>query len=509
MAAQVISAGVTALQLRLLGGLPENSALALLNVILVLGPWVGALALLLHTRGHFGVRTTRARVLRFWAGVATSLLTAGALWVGGALLLAGDFHPHATLGRILAEIPARLTPPVLYDVWHTRLLPSSTPAWLVYEWSGVLLWAALGWLLWRLLSGPGDPVAESDRRRARELLRAGTGDHLAWMTLWAGNHYWFAADGAGYVAYRPARGVAVTLGAPVFSPGADPGELATGFERHATAAGLQVAWYSVSPEFAALMRRRGWNTAHVAEEAVLDTGQVEFRGKKFQNIRTALNRAEKEGVQAQWTTWREAGPVLQEKMIALSEEWVGEKALPEMGFTLGGIEEMEDPDTALLLAVDASGHLHAMTSWLPVFEGGRQVGLTLDVMRRDAGGFRPAVDFLIARALRGAAERGLAWISLSGAPLAPPADPGVLDGEWAPLGATLGRLGALMEPLYGFRSLAAAKHKFQPEHRSWFLCYADELALPAIGLAVTQCYLPEIRAGDVVETLRSVRAESA
>ena len=41
----------------------------------------------------------------------------------------------------------------------------------------------------------------------------------------------------------------------------------------------------------------GWNQLQVAEESVLDTsGEVQFRGKRFQDIRTARNRAAKEGI---------------------------------------------------------------------------------------------------------------------------------------------------------------------------------------------------------------------
>ena len=55
---------------------------------------------------------------------------------------------------------------------------------------------------------------------------------------------------------------------------------------------------------------------------------------------------------------------------------------------------------------------------MPVYRDGRVIGLTLDVMRRREGGWRPAIEFLIARAAQDAQARGLEMLSLSGAPLA-------------------------------------------------------------------------------------------
>ena len=58
---------------------------------------------------------------------------------------------------------------------------------------------------------------------------------------------------------------------------------------------------------------------------------------------------------------------------AISELWVSDKGLPEMGFTLGGVDEALDPDTVVGLAVDADVTVHGVTSWLPVYSAGGAV----------------------------------------------------------------------------------------------------------------------------------------
>ena len=117
-------------------------------------------------------------------------------------------------------------------------------------------------------------------------------------------------------------------------------------------------------------------------------------------------------------------------------------------------------------------------------------------MRRDADGFRPVIEYLLAEAAVVAGSEGLGWVSLSGAPLARTDEPTAF------LEILLDKTGATIEPLYGFRSLAASKHKFHPTHTSWNLAYDDELALPSIGLAVVSCYLPDMKTADMAAVVK-------
>jgi len=173
--------------------------------------------------------------------------------------------------------------------------------------------------------------------------------------------------------------------------------------------------------------------------------------------------------------------------------WVGDKGLPEMGFTLGGVDEALDPEVRCGLAVDADGRVHGVTSWLPAYgPDGVVVGWTLDVMRRLPDGFKPVTEFLIASACLSFRDQGAQWASLSGAPLAHSE-----EGELGGLTRLLDRLGVMLEPLYGFRSLDAFKAKFQPRHVPMFMVFRDEAALPRISLALTEAYLPDASTADL------------
>lgn len=487
-AAVLVSAGsIAVICWQTIGG-GADSATAV-NTVLVIFPWLATVAVFIVTRRRFAVASNCRRGA---AIVGVAWLATATLWTVGAWVLRDGFLGAPSIHALLAELPNRYLPAVVAVLAPTHAFPVSSAAWFLYEWVGIIFWIAALCALFKVLSSPPSEALAQDRERAREILLHGSGDHLAWMGLWEGNRYFFyetdAGDGEGVVAYRVSYNVAVTVGSPVHRGTMTQEAVAKAFEEFATNQGWRVAWYSVPGTFA----RPDFRRIHVAEESMLTTENIEFKGKKFQNIRTARNRAEKEGVRAVWTSWAEGPLEMRERIVALSEQWVADKALPEMGFTLGGLDELRDPDTKLLLAVSDDGTLHAVTSWLPVYEDGALVGYTLDFMRRDADGFRPAIEFLLAESARIAAEQGLGWVSLSGAPLAR------TDAPESLVEKILDKAGATIEPLYGFRSLAASKHKFHPTHQGWYLLYEDEMSLANISLAVINCYLPDMKRSDMV-----------
>lgn len=352
------------------------------------------------------------------------------------------------------------------------------------------------------------PADDDQRTLATELLaQQGTVNRLAWMTTWPENRWFTTADRAGYVAYRVHAGVAVGLCDPVAAAEPDRAGLLVEFADRVHAQGLVPCLFTVSAEASRHARAQGWHSLQVAEEAVIDLDQLDFVGKAWQDVRTALNQAAKQGIHL------DLGPLagmprgLQMQVKAISSQWVEDKGLPEMGFTLGGVDEALDPRVRVGLAVDADRTVHGVTSWMPIYGvgGGGPAGWTLDVMRRLPGGFRHSMEFLIASSCLAFRDEGCSTVSLSGAPLARStgADEGLDRGT---LDAFLDRLGATLEPYYGFRSLHAFKAKFQPRTEPLYLVFPDEAALPRIGLALGRAYLPAAGLRDLITLARPVHA---
>lgn len=347
----------------------------------------------------------------------------------------------------------------------------------------VLLLGVLMRTFWR---SAGADITPDDQSVARGILVEHGSGSLSYQTMWSGQRYWFTDDGSTYVAYRVVAGVALTTAGPVGPAHAMPAALA-GFAAYCDRRAWIPCLYGVTDDLARQCAWLGWRRLHVGDEAVLDLRALAFRGRRWQDIRTARSKAARANVRPLWCSLRHVAPEVLDQVREMSEEWLATKGLPEMGFTLGGLDEALDDEVRCLLAVDEDNHVHAMTSWLPIHRAGRPVGWTLDLMRRRRESLPGVMEFLIATAAEQFRTEGIAELSLSGTPFTVATDA-------QPRAATRLMVGAarILEPVYGFRSLLTFKDKFQPAYRPLFLTYPDPTALPAIGNAVGRAYLPAL-----------------
>ena len=341
---------------------------------------------------------------------------------------------------------------------------------------------------------------QTDRGAATTLLRANGGSTLSWMSTWPDNRYFFSMDRRSVVAYQVHSRVAIGLGDPI-GPTDDRDAAISEFTADAERLGLTPAFFSTTRATTDRALAQGYRELQVAEDTLLDLPGLAFTGKSWQDIRTAINRAAKDNITFRMVTLADEPWSLVAQLRGLSEQWIGDKGLPEMGFTLGSVDEALDREVRVALAQDENGTVQGVLSWLPVHSAvGAVNGWTLDLMRRRDGGFRPVIEFLIARSVLTFQAEGALLVSLSGAPLA--RAPGTDDSDGAALPKVLDSLGALLEPVYGFRSLHAFKAKFRPRYESLHLLYRDEADLPRIGLAIAHAYLPDTSLRDMVAAAR-------
>jgi phosphatidylglycerol lysyltransferase len=468
---------------------PMGSAFA--HVLpLVFVPLLLAILLWLNRR-QFRVQTVPA-ARRTLAVVVVGTWFALAAVYAGAWFWAGGMMRDGGLLGLFAELARQYVPVPIPQHYQRVFADRNSLEAVLFAYSGPVFWVvALVAVWWALLSGHhGNDSGRQDRITARNLLHQGGGP-LSWMALWEPNTYWFSPGGQGGVAFQRHGSVALTLGG-AFGPAGAQEQVTEEFLGYCRREALIPALYSCDDAVWPLLQERGFSRVAVAQETRLAIRELEFKGKEWQNVRTALNRAAKLGVEAVWGTYASLPAALRSRLSEVSEEWAAGKTVPEMGFTLGGIDELDDPEVLCCLAVDGNGTVHGVTSWLPVYDGGRLVSRTLDVMRRGADGFPGVMEFLIASAVLELRDT-IEVISLSGSPLAslPGAGPGPGGEERADnLVRILDLVGHALEPVYGFRSLAAFKSRFKPEYRALYLYYQDPLYLPAIGRALTRAYLP-------------------
>ncbi|WP_116239647.1 bifunctional lysylphosphatidylglycerol flippase/synthetase MprF [Microbacterium sp. AG157] len=414
------------------------------------------------------VVATALRRGRRWAWVVVMLYSALnlllVLLLFGVLLLEG-----------LTQIEADL------DADFTSVLASSA-LWLVASVYFFLVRAAFRA---RPRAALGDSPAPSVAEVKTELHATGGGT-LSWMTTWDGMSY--ARFGRGIVAYQRRSGVALALGDPL-GPVGTRAQTVRSFVDAAEAAGLAPCFFSAG-EATADAVPSGWRRIVVADDTVVDLPGLQFTGKAWGAVRTSLNRGEREGMTFRLSTLADETWGVRQQLRAISESWVDDKGLPEMGFTLGTLHEAADPEVRIALAVSPQGDVDGFLSWLPIYGEGGIRGWTLDLMRRRDGGFGPVMEYLIGASARQFSAEGAQVMSLSGAPLAHeyPADAGTI--------ADLqDRMAAMLEPVYGFASLHRFKQKFHPRYETMYLLYRDEADLTRIGAALTRAFLPHATLG--------------
>ncbi|NUP74667.1 MAG: DUF2156 domain-containing protein [Sinomonas sp.] len=465
---------------------------------------IALLVVLWMHRDLFPVETARGmrRRLQAAGGILTGVLvtTYAALWFrDGGLSRPGGLWA-LTEELVRQYLPAPL-PTSYLPLFRNR---DAFELW-AFTYNGLILWsAALLGVILAVLRGQQTLGRRDDSLQlARRLVHRG-GSSLSWMTLWPPNRFWFDEHATVGVAFQQHGSVALSVAGPIGSPARWPAAI-EGFIAYCSRHALVPCFYSVTEDHWPALRERGFRRVEVAQETRLRVRELEFKGKDWQNVRTAVNRARKTGVRAEWARYVALSPQRRSQLHVLSEEWSARKALPDMGFTLGGLDELADPEVLLCLAVDAEGQLHGATSWLPVYDEGHVASWTLDFMRRSPDGFPGVMEFLVASAV-GELRKTVDTISLSGSPLAadPTGERAAVEGEDELLGSVLEATGQALEPIYGFRSLARFKSHFQPEYRALYMYYQDTLQLPAIGRALAEAYLPGLTMRHRMRLLRSL-----
>ena len=192
-------------------------------------------------------------------------------------------------------------------------------------------------------------------------------------------------------------GSRITTSDPI-GPLAAVGASVHGFATFCDDNGWTPVFYSVHENLRPLFESMGWATMAVAEETIVRPARWSMRGKAWQDVRSSINRAARLGVRAEWTSYRALPLATTPQIQSISESWVAEKHLPELGFTLGGLDELRDPEVALLLAIGGDDTVQAVTSWMPIRRDGAIIGWTLDFMRRRPDSMNGVMEFLIAEA---------------------------------------------------------------------------------------------------------------
>jgi lysylphosphatidylglycerol synthetase-like protein (DUF2156 family) len=173
----------------------------------------------------------------------------------------------------------------------------------------------------------------------------------------------------------------------------------------------------------------------------------------------------------------------------VSGKWLQSRRGPELGYSLGTLGTLNDPDIVVGLAISASGRIEAFVSLLPV---PARKGWTLDLMRRRPDSAYGAMESLIVRSIEEAARRGIVEVSLGVAPRI------IAAGEQGH--ASDRALRAMFWGLDRFQrssTLHRFKAKFGPCWEDRYLAVPTPTVLPEVLVALVRAHLPPLSSAAV------------
>lgn len=331
---------------------------------------------------------------------------------------------------------------------------------------------------------------QRDDKSARSLIDGWGADPLDEFALLHDKRHFVAKDGGAFVSYAIWRDVAVTLGDPVGAPESCR-EAILEFTAFCARQDWVPVFYEVRSDYLDVYRTADFRIFKVAEDARLDLVAFSLAGGKFQNLRTAHNKATKSGWRVEWHAGRSLPPQLHAELAAISTEWLQARHAVEMTFDLGSMsaESLHQAEVSVLL--ESGGRVLSFASWLPYARG---TGRALDMMRHRPAD-RGVVDPLVVASLLKFQADGLKEASLGNAPLAN------IDGK--DLDSIEEKAVRLLyerfDHYYGYRNLFDFKNKFHPAWSGRFLAYRGYAnLLPAVA-GVVRVHLP----GGLTRFLRS------
>jgi phosphatidylglycerol lysyltransferase len=321
--------------------------------------------------------------------------------------------------------------------------------------------------------------------RVRKIIDQYGCDPLDEFALLPDKQFFFAPNERSFLAYALWRNFAVCLVGPV-GPAEDRLSATRGFVRFCAAQDWQPIFYFARSELRPILSQCGLKSFKVGEDARLSVTDFNLKGGKFQNLRTACNKARKEGKELRWYQPGD-GPFdygLEAQLKVLSDEWLREKQGTEMAFDLGSFNLTQVRKRGVAAIFDADSKLEAFATWLPYKQG---AGRSLDLMRSHSSA-KGIMDFLIVESIDHFRERGVEEVSLGNAPLANTEQNRQLYGREE---KAVKFLFEKFNRYYGYKSLFEFKKKYQPIWQGRFLGFRPNANLLLVAVALVRVHLPQ------------------
>ncbi|MEE6138635.1 phosphatidylglycerol lysyltransferase domain-containing protein [Mycobacterium sp. 050128] len=359
---------------------------------------------------------------------------------------------------------------------------------LGFDLSGDVLIAASGLvLMWPLSSHP----QPENLPRAWALVNATTDDPLAPFAMQTGKSYHFSAAGTAALAYRTRMGFAVVGGDPIGEEAQFP-ELIADFAAMCHAHGWRIAVVGCSERRLALWSDRAvvkqsLRAVPIGRDVVVDVAGFDMVGRKFRNLRQAVQRTHNAGITTEIVAEQELDDKLRAELIEVVRASPS-GAHTDRGFymNLDGVLEGRFPGIALIIARDAAGRAQGFHRYATAGAGS---DITMDVPWRRRGAPNGIDERLSVDMIMAAKAAGAQRVSLSFA-----AFPEMFeDKNRGRLERLFYRLIHLLDPLIALESLYRYVHKFHALHARRYALISLTQLVPLVFVLLTLEFTPRRR----------------
>lgn len=251
---------------------------------------------------------------------------------------------------------------------------------------------------------------EAALQRVRHLVATGGGDPLAPFALRPDKQYVFSPDGEAAVGYRVRLRTAVASGDPVGAPEAWPAaieQFVIAARKHKLRTAVLGAGEAARPLWAGYRL----SSVPIGRDVVLHREQFSVSGRRFRNLRQAIQRTHNNGVTVEFSREGELTASVERELRALMSR---AHRVNERGFSmiLGHLFDGREPDAVIAIARCADGRIGGAHRYL---WAGKQ-DLSLDLPIRAAGAPNGIDERLVAETVAWGEEHGVERISLAFAP---------------------------------------------------------------------------------------------
>ena len=303
----------------------------------------------------------------------------------------------------------------------------------------------------RPLPRPVEGAGPDDVRRVRHLVAVSEGDPLAPFVLRPDKSHVFAPDGSAAIGYKVKVGLAVASGDPV-GPVEGWGDAIDAFVAMARAQGRSVAVLGAGERARPLWAAHGLGQLAIGRDVVLHRSEFLLQGRRFRNLRQAIQRSRNSGVKVE--IHRE-GDLRPELVLELRGLLKNSRREDPRGFSmiLGGLFQGREPDAVVAVARDCTGAVVGAHRYLWAGKS----DLSLDFPIRAPGAPNGVDERLSAEVVDWGAAQGVERVSLAFAPFP---DLFANRSHLGPLGKLGYGLAHLLDPLISVERLYRYLRKF-------------------------------------------------